>query len=289
MAANKQQPPCTPLVESPTLFSGGGNPPPGCATPTGPASPPNGRGFNLFIPFLPKSLQAGANTPAGIQAIFAFCAHADRDDFGNPDRIAIACGENIFDNHPVNDPVVGRDTSGSPVGGSFGSSAPPNARCTSCHAAQNVGDNPSPGFILPYTPNGGIGQNPADFLGGSTLASSDPFCATHPTDPFCASQKFNLPDFEDRASKLPLYTLVQNGTGATIQLTDPGQALITHKFANAGAQKPPVLRDLAARAPFFHNGAAQDLPRLVEFYNQNFSIGLTEREEQDLVAFLSAL
>lgn len=279
MAANKQQPPCTPLVESPKLFSGGGNPPPGCST---------ARGFNLFVPFLPKNLQAGANTPAGIQAIFAFCDNEDRDDFGSPGKLAIACGENIFDNHPVNDPIVGRATL--PAGQtSFGSTAPPNARCTSCHAAQNVGDNPNINFLLPYTPNGGIGQNPAEFVGGSTLASDDTFCSTHPTDPFCASKTFNLPDFKARTSMLPLYTLTQKSTGATVKLTDPGQALITHKFGNAGFQKPPVLRDLEPRAPFFHNGAAQDLDRLVEFYNQNFSIGLTNREKADLVAFLQAL
>jgi hypothetical protein len=299
MAANKQQPPCTPLVEAPTLFSGGGNPPPpagNCAVPgpgsTGPrsASPPNGRGFNIYVNFLPADLQAGFDTPAGIQAIFAFCANsAARAAQPNPGQIAIACGENIFDNRPVNDPVVGRDTSGTPPSGFFGSTAPPNARCTSCHSAQDVGDNPSPAFILSYTPDGGIAQRPDLFVGGSTLASDDTFCATNPTDPFCQSQTFNLPDFKDRTSMLPLYTLTQNGTGATIQLTDPGQALITHKFASAGAQKPPVLRNLAARAPFFHNGAAMDLDHLVNFYNQNFSIGLTDQEHSDLVAFLMAL
>jgi cytochrome c peroxidase len=88
---------------------------------------------------------------------------------------------------------------------------------------------------------------------------------------------------------LPLYTLKQNGTGLTKVLTDPGQALITHAFAQAGGQKPPVLRNLAARAPFFHNGAAETLDDLVDFYNQNFSIGLTHREHRDLVAFLKAL
>jgi hypothetical protein len=291
-----RRPPCTPLVEATaSAVSGGGAGilPPNCAAPTGPATPPNGRGFDIFIPFLPANLQAGATTPAGIQAIFAFCASSDRFSLPNQGRLAIACGENIFDNRPINDPVIPRDTSA--VSGSFGSVAPPAARCTSCHSAANVGDNPSPAFILSYTPNGGIAQDPALFVGGATLASDDAFCATHPTDPFCATQTFNLPDFQERTSKLPLYTLTCNATsttcapGATVDLTDPGQALITHRFNNAGAQKPPVLRNLAARAPFFHNAAAEDLDHLVNFYNQNFSIGLTAQEHSDLVAFLSAL
>jgi hypothetical protein len=42
---------------------------------------------------------------------------------------------------------------------------------------------------------------------------------------------------------------------------------------------------LAARAPYFHNGSAATLSDLVEFYNQRFSIGLTDQQKSDLVAF----
>jgi len=184
--------------------------------------------------------------------------------------------------------VLGRDTSGQPPSGFFGSTAPPNARCTVCHAAQDVGDNPLPAFVTPLTPGGGLGQDPALFVGGATAASEDPFCATNPTDRFCTAS-FNLPEFQQRTSRLPLYTLTQKGTGDTIKVTDPGLALITHFFENAGYQKPPVLRNLAARAPFFHNGAAKNLNQLVDFYDQNFSIGLSAQEHRDLVAFLEAL
>jgi hypothetical protein len=138
--------------------SGEGDPLPNCAAPapgsTGPqsASPPNGRGFNIFIPFLPTRLQSGAKTPPGIQAIFAFCASPERYEPENQDKIAIACGENIFNNRPINEPglettagtiVIGRDTSGKPPSGFFGSTAPPNARRTTCHAAQDVADTHS--------------------------------------------------------------------------------------------------------------------------------------------------
>jgi hypothetical protein len=265
MASGKAVPPCTPLVEAPVANSGGGNPPPDCATT---------RGFTLFSAW--NTLGGGTDPCARVR---------DDDDQRSTDpgaqlraRLLIACGEQIFNTRPINDPVAGgRDANNVP-----------NARCTSCHAAQNVGDNPNPLFVLPYTPNGGIGQAPSAFVGGATDASTDPFCGTHPTDPFCKTLTFNLPKFQRRTSDLPLYTVTQTGTGAVKIVTDPGQALITHSFRNIGGMKPPQLRDLAARAPYFHNGAAETLDDVVDFYDQNFSIGLTRREHRALVAFLSA-
>jgi cytochrome c peroxidase len=53
--------------------------------------------------------------------------------------------------------------------------------------------------------------------------------------------------------------------------------------------KGPTLRGLASRAPYFHNGSADSLDEVVDFYNQRFSIGLTPDEKKDLVAFLNAL
>ena len=50
-----------------------------------------------------------------------------------------------------------------------------------------------------------------------------------------------------------------------------------------------MLRGLAGRAPYFHNGSAKDLATVVNFYNQRFAIGLTPQQANDLVAFLSAL
>jgi cytochrome c peroxidase len=49
------------------------------------------------------------------------------------------------------------------------------------------------------------------------------------------------------------------------------------------------LRGLAARAPYFHNGAAANLRQVVNFYDQRFQMALTERQKAQLVAFLSAL
>jgi len=69
--------------------------------------------------------------------------------------------------------------------------------------------------------------------------------------------------------------------------TDLGQALIDGKFDHVGKIKGPILRRLSARAPYFHNGAAQTLLDAVRF--TSIASVLTAEEESDLVAFLSAL
>jgi cytochrome c peroxidase len=74
-----------------------------------------------------------------------------------------------------------------------------------------------------------------------------------------------------------------------ISTTDPGRALVTGKWADIGKFKGPILRGLSARAPYFHNGSAESLKDVVEFYNVRFGMGLTEREQADLAAFLSTL
>jgi cytochrome c peroxidase len=48
-------------------------------------------------------------------------------------------------------------------------------------------------------------------------------------------------------------------------------------------------RGLTARAPYFANGSARDLIELVNFFDRRFKIGLTDKEKQDLVNFLSIL
>jgi cytochrome c peroxidase len=90
-------------------------------------------------------------------------------------------------------------------------------------------------------------------------------------------------------ANLPIYTLRNSSTGATVQVTDPGRAMITSNWTDIGKTKGPNLRGLAARAPYFHNGSAKDLATVVNFYNQRFNIGLTPQQEADLVTFLEAL
>ena len=93
-------------------------------------------------------------------------------------------------------------------------------------------------------------------------------------------------------SGLPIFTLwCTSGplAGKTFQVTDIGRAMISGNCADIGKLKGPILRGLAARAPYFHNGSAATMSDVVEFYDQRFGIGLSAQQKADLVAFLNAL
>jgi len=96
-------------------------------------------------------------------------------------------------------------------------------------------------------------------------------------------------DADRRTPDMPLYTLRNIKTGALAYTTDPGRALITGNWADIGKFKGPVLRGLAARAPYFHNGMAASLTDVLDFYDTRFNVGFTAQEKKDLVAFLNAL
>ena len=98
-----------------------------------------------------------------------------------------------------------------------------------------------------------------------------------------------IADEARRTDDLPLYTLRRKTTADVVKTTDPGRAMITGKWRDLNRFKGPILRALAARAPYFHNGAAATLREAVEFYDTRFTIGLTERDKADLVAFLRSL
>ena len=93
-------------------------------------------------------------------------------------------------------------------------------------------------------------------------------------------------------SGLPVFTLKCTAgplKGQVYVVTDPGRAMITGNCADIGKVKGPILRGLAARAPYFHNGSAATLLDAVNFYDQRFSIGFTAEQKEDLVNFLNAL
>lgn len=90
-------------------------------------------------------------------------------------------------------------------------------------------------------------------------------------------------------SYLPVFTLENKSTHEINRTTDPGRALITGAWKDVGRLKGPVLRGLSSRAPYFHNGSAQTLGDVVDFYNKRFSVGFSSQEKEDLIAFLSAL
>jgi hypothetical protein len=131
-----------------------------------------------------------------------------------------------------------------------------------------------------------------DALGAPVIAGT---CTTCHNAPNAGNHSVPLPldlglaDASRRSPDQPLYTLRKLATGETIQTTDPGRALVTGKWADIGKFKGPTLRALAARAPYFHNAFAKDLPAVVDFYNTRFGIGMTRQEQDDLVAFLKTL
>jgi cytochrome c peroxidase len=50
-----------------------------------------------------------------------------------------------------------------------------------------------------------------------------------------------------------------------------------------------MLRNLAPRAPYFHNGFAADLDAVVDFYDERFNLKLAKQDRADLIAFLRTL
>jgi cytochrome c peroxidase len=91
---------------------------------------------------------------------------------------------------------------------------------------------------------------------------------------------------------LPVFTLTctQGPLAGTVHVvTDPGRALISGQCKDIGRLKGPILRGLASRAPYFHNGSAATLMDVVNFYDDRFHIGFSVKDKQDLVNFLNAL
>lgn len=99
------------------------------------------------------------------------------------------------------------------------------------------------------------------------------------------------------AALLPRFTLICHADApphpylgrGPIVTNDPGLALLTGRCGDIGKFTLPQLRALAAREPYFHDGSARTLKDVVDIYNRRFSIGLTARDQQDLINFLAAL
>ena len=94
---------------------------------------------------------------------------------------------------------------------------------------------------------------------------------------------------EARTPDLPLYTVRNIATSETRQLTDTGRGNVTGLWNDLGRFKTPTLRALSARAPYFHNGIAATLDDVVHHYESHLGFVFDRHEEEDLVAFLSAL
>ena len=127
---------------------------------------------------------------------------------------------------------------------------------------------------------------PDTFTGSCTTCHDAPNAGDHSVK---APLNIGLTDASRRTADMPLYALRRISTGETVRTTDPGRAMVTGKWADVGKFKGPILRALASRPPYFHNGFAATLDAVVDFYDTRFTIGLTPQEKSDLAAFLRAL
>ena len=131
-----------------------------------------------------------------------------------------------------------------------------------------------------------------DVLGAEVITGT---CTTCHNAPNIGNHSVSLPldlgiaSEERRTPDMPLYTFRNKTTGEVIKTTDPGRALITGKWNHMSVFKGPILRGVAARAPYFHNGSAATLDEVVKFYNDRFKLDLSDEQKQDLVAFLRSL
>jgi hypothetical protein len=136
-----------------------------------------------------------------------------------------------------------------------------------------------------------------DIIGGCAICHDSPNVGNHSTSlPINIGITMAQPANNDGSpndvldiANLPVYTLRNVGTGATVWVTDPGRAMLSGRWTDIGKTKGPILRGLAGRAPYFHNGSAADLTAVVRFYDARFNIGLAPQQVTDLVAFLNAL
>lgn len=90
------------------------------------------------------------------------------------------------------------------------------------------------------------------------------------------------------------------GVGMDKPKPDLGRYTITKKESDRGAFRTPTLRNIAASAPYLHDGTAKTLEEVIEFYDQggtpnpNLSkeirpLHLTAQEKEDLLEFMKSL
>jgi len=180
-------------------------------------------------------------------------------------RRSIARGEQLFNTLQI--PITGVAGINDDVaaGGLVAGGIPSlQGTCGTCHDTPNVGNHsfPTPlnigtGDPNPNDPSVNLGGLDVIYLPEITVCKKDPSTG-QPT----------------------------NNCKTT---TDLGQAVIDGKFDHVGKIKGPILRGLAGRAPYFHNGSAATLLDAVNFYNTRFNLNLSEQDKHDLIAFLRTL
>jgi cytochrome c peroxidase len=196
--------------------------------------------------------------------------YRDEDHDGRFDRRAargdIAAGEVLFNTLPINITAV----RGLNDSAALGNPAVIKGTCTTCHDSPNVGNHSLPlplDIGVGHTPRAGLENDPNIEKGIAELNEPD------------------LPVFLVSGCPAPF----SGGQAASFYTTDLGKGMITGLCSDLNRVKGPILRGLAARAPYFHNGAAASVLQAVNFYNQRFSMNLTEQQKEQLIAFLNSL
>lgn len=169
---------------------------------------------------------------------------------GTAAQQSIARGENIFNTRPI--AITG-------VGGLNDALNKPTIQgsCSTCHDVPDVGNESVERLMDTGVAAAGVTPPPPLNIAG-------------------------LPVFTLKCFSGPL-------SGKTFTTTDPGRALISGQCADISHFKVPVLRGLAGRAPYFHNGSAASVANVVDFYNGRFKMNLSPQERTDLINFLQAL
>jgi cytochrome c peroxidase len=226
----------------------------------------------LYYPGINDTLGADPNgvafNPVSMTLYSAWenSAAARRADYRPNARAEIAAGEQLFNTAPMTISNVRglNDNAALNKPTSFAGT------CATCHDTPNIGHHSLP---LPLDIGVGHTSNPS--------FETDPIVAA-------AVQELSEPD-------LPVFLIsgcpnpFNAGQAESFYTTDPGKYLVTGNCGDLNRVKGPILRGLAARAPYFHNGAAANLHELVNFYNQRFQMALSEQQKTELVAFLNSL
>jgi hypothetical protein len=181
-------------------------------------------------------------------------------------RSDIAAGEVLFNTAPLTISAV----RGLNDSAALGNPVSMKGTCTSCHDTPNVANHSLPlplDIGIVHTARAGFETDPAIRKAVAELDQAD------------------LPIFEVHGCQAPF----AGGQAASFYTTDLGKAMISGQCSDLNRTKGPILRGLAARAPYFHNGAAATLMQAVNFYNERFAMNLTPEQKRQLVAFLNSL
>ena len=189
----------------------------------------------------------------------------DRDEQRAAARAEIAAGEHLFNSVPMTISNV----RGLNDNATLNKPATFAGTCATCHDTPNIGDHSLP---LPLD----IGTAHT----GNASFETDTVVAA-------AVSQLSMPD-------LPIFLIsgcpIRSRQARPIVLHNQSRAcFITGHCADFNRVKGPILRGLAARAPYFHNGAAATLQELVNYYNVRFNMSLSQQQKDELVAFLNTL